>query len=792
MRPSLKLSLCWNNHSGLAWLIGTVCFACSVAEPALAIDDAEGGAVQVASSATQKLKERLLQVDIDLQQLNETVLVLEDEAGLLYLRDQDLQRWRLRLPKPDTAIAYLGDHYYPLTAISDVTPDYDPKTLTLMIKVKAEAFTDTVRALRYSNIPQAIRPDPGGFLNYDLFVAQSPGVMQRAGQLELGYFNRMGVGTSSVLAESIGSSARLTRLDTVWTADNPQKLQTLTLGDAITSPGSWGRSVRYGGIRFGSNFGTQPGLLTYTPQKAVGQAVLPSTVDVFINNALVSRQRVPPGPFSISNLPVVNGSGQVLLVVRDLLGREQIISQPFYASQSLLRKGLENYSYELGSVRNNFGLNSNDYGGLIAAGTYRRGLNEHVTGELHMEAMQDQATAGVGADVLLPQIGTLNSAIAGSYRNKVQGTMVMLGIDRQADPWSAGMRTQINSPTFTQTGWQAAQLPPIHQSHVNLSYQAHRGGSLGAAYVWQHNRNQLDLRIVTLIYSVSLGKFGSFTLSALRNLTGDVSTTVFALFSIPLEAATSLSVSSQSLTPAGNLITASLQRNLPAGAGDGYRLQTRSDGMRKASYLRQNNTGTYSADVAQSMGETAMRLNATGGIAVLGGNAFMSRRIEQSFAVVRIPDYPGVQVLADNQPAGRTNDDGNALIPRLRAYDRNVISIDQRDLPLDAEIGTLKLEVVPYYRSGISVPFPIRRARAVTLTLQLVNGNPVPVGALININNHIYTVGYEGQAYVAGLNSANHLRVSWGDQHCELDVPYIATDDPLPDLGVFICKGQGI
>jgi outer membrane usher protein len=792
MRPSLKQSLCWINHSAAGWLICIVCFACGASIPVLALDESEGRTVQVAQGAPPKLKERLLQVDVDLQQLNETVLVLEDEAGSFYLRDHDLQRWRLHLPKADTAIGYLGDQYYPLTAISDVTPDYDPKTLTLMIKVKPEAFTDTTRAMRYSNIPGAVRPEPGGFLNYDLFIEQSPGVMQRAGQLELGFFNRSGVGTSTVLADASGASARLTRLDTAWTVDYPQKMQTLNLGDAITSPGSWGRSVRYGGIRFGSNFGTQPGLLTYTPQKAVGQAVLPSTVDVFVNNALVSRQRVPPGPFSISNLPIVNGSGQVLLVVRDVLGREQIISQPFYASQSLLRKGLENYSYELGRVRNNFGLNSNDYGGVIATATYRRGLNEHVTAELHTEAMRDQATVGVGSDILLPQIGTFNGYIAGSYRNKSQGSMVMLGLDRQADPWSAGMRTQINSPAFTQIGWQAAQLPPIHQSHLNLSYQAHRGGSVAAAYVWQHNRNQSDMRIMTFSYSLSLGKLGSFTLSALRNLTGDVSTTVFALFSIPLEASTSLSISSQSTAAAGNLITTTLQRNLPAGEGDGYRLQTRSDGVQKAGYLRQNNLAAYSAEIAQGMGATATRLNATGGIAVMGGNAFMSRRIEQSFAVVRIPDYPGIHVLADNQPAGVTNADGNALIPRLRAYDRNVISIDQRDLPLDAEIGTLKLEVVPFYRSGISVPFPIRRARAATLTLKLENGNYVPVGALINYNNHIVTVGYEGQAYITGLNPANHLRVTWHNQHCELDVAYSVTDDPLPDLGVFICKGEGM
>jgi outer membrane usher protein len=764
---------------------------CSVAEPVLALDEPEGRAEHAAQVGAVKLKERLLQVDVDLQQLNETVLVLEDGAGLLYLRDQDLQRWRLRLPKAGTAIVYLGEHYYPLSAISDVTPDYDPKTLTLMIKVKAEAFTDTTRAMRYGIIPRAVKPDPGGFLNYDLFVAQSPGVMQRAGQLELGFFNRFGVGNSTVLADASGSSVHLTRLDTAWTKDYPQTLQTLTLGDAITSPGSWGRSVRFGGIRFASNFGTQPGLLTYTPQKAAGLAVLPSTVDVFINNALVSRQRVPPGPFSISNLPVVNGSGQVSLVVRDLLGREQITSQPFYASQSLLRKGLENYSYELGMLRNNFGLSSNDYGGVIATATYRRGISDRVTGELHSQAMRDQATAGVGADVLLPQIGTFNGYIAGSSRNKIQGAMAMLGLDRQADPWSAGVHTQINSPSFTQIGWQLPQLPPIHQTHLNLSYQTHRSGSVGAAYLWQHNRDQIDMRIVTFSYSVSLGTAGSFTLSALRNLTGDVSTTIFALFSIPLEAATSLSVSSQSIAPSGNLMTATLQRNLPAGEGDGYRLQTRSDGLQKASYLRQNNIGSYSADVAQSMGTTATRLNATGGIAMLGGNAFLSRRIEQSFAVVRIPDYPGVHVLVDNQPAGRTNADGNALIPRLRAYDRNVISIDQRDLPLDAEIGTLQLEVVPYYRSGISVPFPIRKSRAATLTLKLESGSFVPIGAIINHNNHTYTVGYEGQLYIAGLNSSNHLRVTWLNQYCELDVAFSPTDDPLPDLGIFICKGDG-
>ncbi len=202
--------------------------------------------------------------------------------------------------------------------------------------------------------------------------------------------------------------------------------------------------MRFGGIQFGTNFGTQPGFIAFPPQSALGQAVLPSTVDVFINNALVSQQSVSPGPFSISNLPVITGAGEVQLVVHDLLGREQIIVQPFYASQTLLRKGLANFSYELGFVRENFGINSNDYGSGLASTTYRRGLSDHITGEIHAEAMQNQTTVGMGGDFLMSSLGTISSYIAGSQSNAGHGEMILLGIDRQAQPWSFGARNAMD------------------------------------------------------------------------------------------------------------------------------------------------------------------------------------------------------------------------------------------------------------------------------------------------------------------------------------------------------------
>lgn len=795
---------CINRNCKAGCLSIGLCFSCAVVADESWIPSSRNqpnenqATVSAAQSraAKKEFKERLLQVDINLQQLNQTVLVLEDKTGVLYLWSHDLRRWRLRSPDVSTAIEYQGEQYFPLSAISDVSHLYNRKKLTLMIKVGSEAYVETSRTTRFENPAPPIKPGSGGFINYELLAANSPDSIQRSGQFEFGYFNRFGVGISNLLADNLDSSSRLTRLDSTWTTDYPERLRTLHLGDAVSAPGTWGRSIRFGGIQFGTNFGTQPGFVTSPPQSALGQAVLPSTVDVFINNALVSRQSVPPGPFSISNLPVITGAGEVQLVVRDLLGREQRIIQPFYGAQSLLQEGLEDFSYELGFVRDNFGINSNDYGRWLSTGTYRRGVSERGTGEVHVEAMADQATLGAGGDYLLPKFGTINIYIAGSQSRAIRGEMVLLGIDRQAQPWSIGSRSQWMSRDFTQIGLTPSQLPPVQVSSVNLSYAAHGGGSLGMAYVEQRNREQADTRIATLSYSITPGKNSSLNVSVLRNLSGDVSTTIFALFSIAFNPSTHWSVGSQSMRGGsgiggtGNEFTSTLQHNLPPGEGYGYRLQARTSGAEEASYSLQNNIGTYTLDAAQNQGVTATRLNASGGIALLGGDAFMSRRIDQSFAVVRIADYPNVRVLADNQPAGRTDVDGNALIPRLRAYDRNVISIDQRDVPLDAEISTLKIDAVPYFRSGIDIEFPIKHAHGATLTIHLKDGKPLPVGTSVQEigNDEIYTVGYGGELYVVDLSSITTLRASWGDKSCTFDVPYIESADPLPHLGTFICK----
>jgi outer membrane usher protein len=151
------------------------------------------------------------------------------------------------------------------------------------------------------------------------------------------------------------------------------QLTRLRFGDAISGASSWGGVVRFGGVQWATDFSLQPGFMTSPRPGISGESSLPSTVELYVDNLLRMRREVPSGPFTIQDLPVINGQGDAQLVVRDILGREQVITKPFFTSSRLLKQGLQSYSYELGFVRRNFGIDSNNYGRLMAVGTHRLG-----------------------------------------------------------------------------------------------------------------------------------------------------------------------------------------------------------------------------------------------------------------------------------------------------------------------------------------------------------------------------------------------------------------------------------
>lgn len=179
---------------------------------------------------------------------------------------------------------------------------------------------------------------------------------------------------------------------------------------------------------------------------------------------------------------------------------------------------------------------------------------------------------------------------------------------------------------------------------------------------------------------------------------------------------------------------------------------------------------------------------------------FASRRISDSFALVQVPGYADVRVYKDNQLVGRTDSGGNALVPNVRAYETNPVTIEALDLPMDARVDALQRDALAYYRSGVVLRFPVGRSRAATLKVRLPNGSSLPAGATVrmefphqldalDLEHTVFPVGFDGEVYVSGLSERNVLIASWQGQSCRIAVEFIASDDPLPFLGEFLCQG---
>ena len=716
-------------------------------------------------------------------------------SGLeLYAKGSDLERWRLALPTV-MPLMHTDEAYYPVNALRGSVQELDFNAQTLKLQVSATAFLPTSQDTRTS--PNAPTPTPtGAFLNYDLVGQQASQNSAASGLIELGVFSTAGVGTTSAVLRNLQAQGNITRLESTWTYDVPGALASVRVGDAISRSGAWSLPVRFGGLQWATNFSVRPGFVTFPLPAMSGVSALPSTVDLFINDALRGREALPPGPFSLPNLPVVTGEGELRLVVRDVLGREQVFSERYYASPRLLRSGLSDFAFQTGYLRNNFGVDSNNYGESFVSSVYRRGVNDRVTAEVSGEVMPGQQTIGVSCTALWEQFGVFTVSAAGSKSARGTGSLSAIEFERQSRHFGLNLRLQATTEDFVQMGMPRDGRASSRVSEARMGFPLHGAGTVGVGYVDRRNHDQSEVRIASFSYQVKAGP-GSLLLSAFQveNREGQSRTDriLAVTFTLPLDGRTSMTTGAQRQTDQ-TAADIQLQRNLPVGDGVGYRVFARSGASPwlQAGVSAQTAAGVVSAEVANFQSDTAYRLSAAGAMVWLDGQGFLTRRLNESFALVRVGDYAGVQIYADNQPVARTDAQGFALVPRLRAYDRNQLRVEQADLPLDAEISTLEHAAVPYYRSGVVVNFPVRAVRAAQFRLVLDGGQSPPPGTRLHLDTgaESFPLGLGGEAYLTSLTSTPIQRgwAEWNGQRCAFDLRIPQTTEPIPHLGTVPCK----
>jgi outer membrane usher protein len=751
------------------------------------------------------LQEAVLDVTLTPDGDGETMVVLRKADGSVYLDESEFEQLRIRLPETKP-LNYEGRHYYSPAAIRGSHVSIDEARQRLVINLPAAALDTTHLAVGQRRSPTITPASPGGFLNYQVYGQQVEGAYSGGVYGELGLFAAAGVLTNTVVGRDGNDQANLVRLDTTYTRDFPDRLETLNLGDAISDPGSWGDSVRYAGVRWSRNFALRPDLLTTPLLTTSGTATVPSTVDIFVNNQLVSSNQTPAGPFVIDRLPAVSGTGDVSVVIRDALGREQVVTQSFYSSNSLLAPGLTQYSFNLGQIRKDYAAASDHYGDTLGAASYRRGITDTLTLEGHAEYLvHDAHAAGLDAAVGIGKLGVLNLTTALGGDASGSGWLTGIGVERRAARLSFVASNFWAGSHFAQVGQPADPSTRVRErSLVQTGMSFGRFGSASLAYVRQVYRDTPTQQTMSFTQSLGLGRSGTLNLTLTRTLSAaglpgqnspsQNATSVYLIYVLPLggrSAATATALGGSGSGAPPNALQASLTESPPVGPGSGYRLTAATNGDYDADWRQQFTTADLEVEAAQNNGVSGRSAYLSGAVTLLDGQTNATRQVNGSFAMVDVGGLPDVPVYVENQLTAHTDATGRALLYNLRPYEANHISIQPTELPLDTTIAASSEIVAPPYRSGVVARFPVEHVRGGTFRLVTEAGVPVPVGAQVKLKGKFFPVVLDGMVYVTGFDHGLAAEASWPGGHCSFRLDAPPPGDPLPDMGVVTCRAAG-
>ena len=739
--------------------------------------------------------------------------------GALFAKPSHLKSLGFKVPRKDPVGT--GGRI-PLSTLPDFTWRLDRATQMLYVKVgDQELLPVLLRVEQDRTGDTSVQSRTGATLNYDVTGTSVAGQNTGAGQFNFRLFSPEGVVSSSMLTYVNGGpggpgSNSVVLLNNTYTYSDPRALRQYQLGDFITGGLSWTRPVRLCGIQISSDFSMQPNLITFPLPSVSGSVAVPSSINVLVNGIQLLSQQVQQGPFAIQQIPVVTGAGTVITTTTNALGASVTTTVPFYASYRLLKPGLQSFSAGIGAVRLDWGFLSNDYGPWAGSATYRRGITDALTLETHADGSGNLAQVGGGLAANIDNLGILNLSAAGSRSEGRTGTQFSAGFQRVGRVFSFGASAIFASPSFRDIAAISGYPVPTRQISANIGLSLGRYGSMGVTYAGiDSNAARVPLpiyvpsgyvsqasniyylqpaehvHIVTASYSLQLGT-ASLYATGYHDFSNNYGSGVMVGLMIPFGRRSSVSSSVGSSSGSRYAQVQAMQS--PVNVGDwGYQAyaMTGNPSVEFGNLQYKSSWGLLSAGVSQFGTQTAVQAEDRGAVAFMDGGLFASNTINDAFAVVDTNGFGNIPVMSENRLIGRTDASGQILVPNLNAFVRNKISIDPDVVPINATLPFTSTIVRPSYRSGVVVKFPIKRSHGALLRLVDAAGHVLPVGSVATLRKTDVSVpvGYDGEAYVVGLEANNQLLVERPDGvRCDVSFAYHPSANMIPTLGPLVCR----
>lgn len=710
------------------------------------------------------------------------VVPVTQRNGQFFVSRADLQRAGLPGDK------FTSDEVN-VSAMNELKTQYDSSGQRLLMTVPNEWLPSQAIALGKQDDSFKPLSGSGALLNYDLYAnhAQSSGsqaslwqeLRMFSGNLSLSSTGTFG---QNITGEDSAGNEGYRRYDTTLTGTDEDDIISWSAGDVVSDALSWSNSVRMGGVSIGRDFSLRPDLITYPLPAFSGEAAVPSTVDVFINGYRSGSTDLQPGPFTLTNLPYINGSGDAVLVTTDALGRQVSTTLPFYVASELLKPGLSDGALTLGSLRRDYGIDNFSYGPAAVSGSYRYGVNDFWTLESHAEGAESLALGGVGTLVKLGHFGVVNGAWSHSEMRGQSGQQVNWGYQYNTNWFNIGTQHShrdrsfgnlalYDSPDIYDENNQPIASLSRSTDQYSLSFNFGSFGNVGAAWIDVRSFDDEKTQLLNLSWSKNLWGNSSFYLAASHDPEQNGWSLALSL-QVPLGGADSAAFSVESTPDAGSAQRVNYNHAMPGNGGFSWNMAyahlSDDDDYQQATLGWRNNKLELQGGVYGQRDNYTQWGEMSGSLVLMDNTLLAANRINDAFVVVSTEGYGDVTVNFENQPIGTTDDDGYLLISGVSSYYPANYSINTLNLPADTRIKDTERRVALRRHSGYLLDFPMEQEIAASVILQDSRGVNLPVSSQVYRSlQPPAPVGYDGIVYLENLSQVNQLTVTTPEgKHC--------------------------
>jgi outer membrane usher protein FimD/PapC len=735
--------------------------------------------------------------------------VVNTGDGDFLVKTEDLKSMGFRDPA-GTVTVVDGDPFVSLRSLPGVRFVLDERTLSLELTASPELLPKRVIDFQPRRQQNVYYPkDTGGFLNYGLGYSTSDSFRSGGfdGTAQLGVRSGDALFRTDASYVKTSEAGKFVRLLSSVTLDRREDFRRTVLGDFFASSGDLGGNLNLGGVSVSKVYRMDPYFIRYPLADFSGFVSAPSDAEIYVNGIRVRKERLSPGAFELKDLPNYGGVSAVSVVIKDPFGREHALTYPFYFTDQLLRKGLHEYSYNAGFLREGFGEESNRYGAPAISGNHRYGRSESLTLGIRGEGGDGAYNIGPEAVALVPGAGVVSGGISASFgEGRGAGLAALLSHSYQDNTVGTRIFLIAFSREYAFVGEEESADKIRYQAGAGISYGSREIGSFSLNLATAKKYRGQDTGSAGITYSKPLPRNLNLLASISRFRRETSGTEAFLGLTWFPYAETTVSTSFRKM---GDESTQMLQaqKNPLIGEGFGARVSLENSETGASSalianpYVQYNSryaivSAEYRGDVSGGAGGLqTSRIAASGGIATVGGSVGSSRPVMDSFGLVRVDGLEGVRVYQSNQEIGRTDAKGEIFLPNLASYSENQVSINDKDIPIEYMISDVKRYVSPPLRSGSVIRFEAKKFQAVTGFLKAGTG-----GGVVSVEYSEGKLQRDGKEtpFMTGRGGEFYLEftppgtyegsVGYGGGTCNFSLTIPESDEMMIDLGERSCE----